>query len=160
MRCALDRRTRLPVGQKGRANAPARISVTKMRICSVQSARAAILGLQSSCRMPTPKPCRTCRRDRPGCCTRRARADHSRRGGLAHHARAQAPGQPHAGSAAACLPGTECRGKHLAIPAADHLSNSVFENYTAILDACQFAWRSLLNEFGRIASIASRDWTP
>ncbi len=34
----------------------------------------------------------------------------------------------------------------------------VFENYTAILDACQFAWRSLLNELGRIASIASRDW--
>jgi transposase len=41
-----------------------------------------------------------------------------------------------------------------------NLSNRVFENYTAILDACQFAWRSLLNEFGRIASIASRDWAP
>jgi hypothetical protein len=34
----------------------------------------------------------------------------------------------------------------------------VFKNYTAILDACQFAWCSLLNELGRIASIASRDW--
>jgi hypothetical protein len=34
----------------------------------------------------------------------------------------------------------------------------VFENYTAILDACQTAWRSLLNELGRIASIASREW--
>ncbi len=39
-----------------------------------------------------------------------------------------------------------------------YLSNRVFENYTAILDACQVAWRSLLNELGRIASIASRDW--
>ena len=39
-----------------------------------------------------------------------------------------------------------------------YLSNRVFETYTAILDACQNAWRSLLNELGRIASIASRDW--
>src|ERR1700716_1232392 len=37
-----------------------------------------------------------------------------------------------------------------------YLSNRVFENYTAILDACQTAWRSLLNELGRIASIATR----
>jgi len=34
----------------------------------------------------------------------------------------------------------------------------MFENYTAILDACQTVWRSLLNEFGRIASIATRQW--
>src|ERR1700726_1581821 len=39
-----------------------------------------------------------------------------------------------------------------------YLSNRVFETYIAILDACQTAWRSLLNELGRIASIASRDW--
>ena len=39
-----------------------------------------------------------------------------------------------------------------------YLSNRVFENYTAILDACQNAWLKLLNEIGRIASIASRDW--
>ncbi len=39
-----------------------------------------------------------------------------------------------------------------------YLSNRVFETYTAILDACQNAWRSLLNELGRIESIASRDW--
>lgn len=37
-----------------------------------------------------------------------------------------------------------------------YLSNRVFENYTAILDACQHAWRSLLAETGRITSIASR----
>src|SRR5664280_3276801 len=40
----------------------------------------------------------------------------------------------------------------------NYLGNRVFENYTAILDACQVAWRSLLNELGRIASIANRDW--
>jgi transposase len=36
-----------------------------------------------------------------------------------------------------------------------YLSNRVFENHTAILDACQNAWLKLLNEIGRIASIAS-----
>ena len=39
-----------------------------------------------------------------------------------------------------------------------YLSHRVFESYTAILDACQIAWRRLLSELGRIASIASRDW--
>jgi transposase len=39
-----------------------------------------------------------------------------------------------------------------------YLSNRVFESYTAILDACQDAWRKLLNETGRIASITTRDW--
>jgi hypothetical protein len=34
----------------------------------------------------------------------------------------------------------------------------VFAGYTAIVDACQNAWRRLLNEPGRIASIATRDW--
>lgn len=37
------------------------------------------------------------------------------------------------------------------------LSNRVFET-TAILDASQNARRGLLNQLGRIASIASRDW--
>jgi transposase len=39
-----------------------------------------------------------------------------------------------------------------------YLSNRVFESYAAILDACQDAWRRLLNETGRIASIATRQW--
>lgn len=39
-----------------------------------------------------------------------------------------------------------------------YLSNRVFDSYTAILDACQEAWRNLLDEAGRIASIATRDW--
>jgi hypothetical protein len=34
----------------------------------------------------------------------------------------------------------------------------VFKDHSAILDACQNAWRRLLNEPGRIASIATRDW--
>lgn len=39
-----------------------------------------------------------------------------------------------------------------------YLSNRVFANYRAILDACQDAWRALLHETGRIASIATRAW--
>ncbi|HEY4473440.1 MAG TPA: hypothetical protein VGN21_19870 [Stellaceae bacterium] len=39
-----------------------------------------------------------------------------------------------------------------------YLSNRVFKTYTDILDACQEAWQKLLNETGRIASIATRDW--
>ena len=40
----------------------------------------------------------------------------------------------------------------------NYLSNRVFKDHSAILDACQNAWRRLLNEPGRIASIATRDW--
>jgi putative transposase len=39
-----------------------------------------------------------------------------------------------------------------------YLSNRVFTSYAAILDACQDAWRKLLDETGRITSIATRDW--
>ena len=39
-----------------------------------------------------------------------------------------------------------------------YLANRVFKSYTDILDASQDAWRRLLNETGRIASIATRDW--
>ena len=40
----------------------------------------------------------------------------------------------------------------------NYLGNRVFTNYTAILDACQDAWRKLLAETGRITSIADRNW--
>jgi transposase len=39
-----------------------------------------------------------------------------------------------------------------------YLSNRVFKSYTDILDACQEAWQKLLDETGRIASIATREW--
>jgi len=39
-----------------------------------------------------------------------------------------------------------------------YLSNRVFPTYEAILDACQDAWRRLLDEVGRITSVASREW--
>lgn len=40
----------------------------------------------------------------------------------------------------------------------NYLGNRVFADYTAILDACQDAWRKLLAETGRITSIAQRQW--
>lgn len=39
-----------------------------------------------------------------------------------------------------------------------YLSNRVFDGYEAILEACCKAWNALLNEAGRIASIATRSW--
>ena len=39
-----------------------------------------------------------------------------------------------------------------------YLSNRVFAHYAAILAACHNAWRKLLQETGRIASIATRQW--
>jgi transposase len=39
-----------------------------------------------------------------------------------------------------------------------YLSNRVFDTYEDILDACQHAWRKLLVEVGRIASVATRQW--
>ena len=39
-----------------------------------------------------------------------------------------------------------------------YLANQVFADYTAILDACQDAWRKLVAEAGRITSIAHRQW--
>ena len=40
------------------------------------------------------------------------------------------------------------------------LSNRVFAGYTEIIDAACDAWKRLLGEAGRIASIATRDWVP
>src|SRR5712675_1669206 len=142
--------------KRARDRARQRISVTKMLIFLAQSVRAAILECNHHVACRHRSHAEACRRDQQGCCTRRPRADHSRPGGLAHHAQAQSPGKPHLGSAAARMPGTECGGKHLQYLRQTYLSNRVFENYTAILDACQTAWRSLLNELGRIASIATR----
>ena len=40
----------------------------------------------------------------------------------------------------------------------NHLSNRVFETYTDILDACEAAWKALVNEAGRIRRIGVRSW--
>jgi hypothetical protein len=45
-----------------------------------------------------------------------------------------------------------------ACPELNAAENRFFADYTAILDACQEAWRKLLAEAGRITSIAHRQW--
>ena len=40
----------------------------------------------------------------------------------------------------------------------NHLSNRVFDTYTAIVDACCDAWKALMRQPEKITSIASRDW--
>src|SRR5260221_10781377 len=40
----------------------------------------------------------------------------------------------------------------------NQLSNRIFENYDAIVDACCDAWNALIAEPGRIQSIATRSW--
>ena len=39
-----------------------------------------------------------------------------------------------------------------------HLSNRVFDNYKAVVEACSWAWNNLIAEVGRIMSIAARSW--
>lgn len=39
-----------------------------------------------------------------------------------------------------------------------YLSNRIFESHEAIVDACCKAWNKLLQETGRITTIATRDW--
>jgi len=88
MRCALtEERSGLPVAKR-LATAPAKGSAYEMLIFR-PVCPAAILELQSSCRMPT-QAMQTCRRDQSGCCTRRARADILDKR-MAHHPQAQAP---------------------------------------------------------------------
>ena len=41
----------------------------------------------------------------------------------------------------------------------NYLSNRVFENAQHIVEACCGAWNKLVNEVGRIRSIATRKWT-
>lgn len=40
----------------------------------------------------------------------------------------------------------------------NHLSNRIYENYAAIVDACCTAWNALVAEPHRITSIATREW--
>ena len=40
----------------------------------------------------------------------------------------------------------------------NHLSNRVFDSYTAFVDACCAAWNALIQQPNKITSIASREW--
>lgn len=40
----------------------------------------------------------------------------------------------------------------------NYLSNRVFDDYEAILDACQSAWNALISMPDRIKSVAAKSW--
>jgi hypothetical protein len=40
----------------------------------------------------------------------------------------------------------------------NYLAGRIFDTYDAIVDACSIAWKALIDETGRIQSIASREW--
>jgi hypothetical protein len=52
-----------------------------------------------------------------------------------------------------------CSGEYRQYLRQAYLSSRVFADYSAIVEAACKAWKKLLNETGRIASIATRQWT-
>ena len=73
---------------------------------------------------------------------------------LAHHAQIQGAEQPHHGIAATSLPGTRCRREHLAIFARP-TSPTGIQRLCRQSMLAEDAWRRLLDETGRITSIAA-----
>ena len=55
-------------------------------------------------------------------------------------------------------PGAQPGRERLAVSAPNWLSNTVFENYDAIIDAACAAWRNLIAQPETITSIGMRDW--
>jgi hypothetical protein len=66
--------------------------------------------------------------------------------------------QHHADLPALPLPGAQPCGERLAVSPPDWLSNTVLENYDAIVDAACAAWRKLIAQPETITSIGMRDW--
>jgi len=78
---------------------------------------------------------------------------------LAHDAGTQNARQHHADLAAFPLARTQPCRKHLAVYLRQNwLSNSVFENYDAIIDAACNAWNKLIALPDVIKSIGMREW--
>src|SRR5438132_4861265 len=160
MKCASDRRTVLSIsGQRQvRGHASRRISVMKTPICSARSVRAAIPVSRSSCRTPMPKPCRSTS-TKSAAVTAGAHALIILDKAAWHTTRKLKPPSnlTLVPLPPACpeLNAAENIWQYLR---QTYLSNRVFQNYGAILDACQDAWRKLLDEAGRITSVATREW--
>ena len=77
---------------------------------------------------------------------------------MAHHRQTQSPEEPHHHPAAIARSGTEPGGKYLAVLRANWLSNRVFEDYNAIVDAGCEAWKKLIAQPETITSIGMRKW--
>ena len=146
-----------PSGERGRANLP--ISATTTPICSALSARRAASARRSRCPMPTPKRCNSTLDEISRHVAKGAHAvlllD---RAGWHTTAKLDVPKNitpiflP---SRAPELNPVENIWQYLR---ANWLSNRVFENVDAIIDAACEAWRKLIAQPETITSIGMRDW--
>ena len=120
------------------------------------SARAATPALPSSCRRPTPRPCRRI--------SRRSAAPSAHallildKAGWHTTRKLNPPSNLTLVPLPPACPELNAAENIWQYLRQTYLANRVFADYTAILDACQDAWRKLLAETGRITSIAQRDW--
>ena len=161
MKCGSGKRTRWSTNgpRRARVRASQKTSAMKTPICLAPSAQAVTPAPPSSCRMPTPRRC----------------ANTSKRSAAPLHPAHTAwlfstkpAGTPRPDSRCRkTSPWCRCRRHVRSSNAAEniwqylrqtYLSNRIFKNYADILDACQDAWQRLLDETGRIASIATRNW--
>jgi putative transposase len=77
---------------------------------------------------------------------------------MAHHGQARRPRQHHANLPAVPRPGAEPGRNVWQYLRQNWLSNTVFENHDAIVDAAYAAWRKLIAQPETITSIGMRDW--
>lgn len=77
---------------------------------------------------------------------------------MAHHRQSHLAQEHHADPAAVPLARAEPLRAGLAISSANYLSNRVFDDYNAIIDAACEAWRNLLAQPHTITSIGMRTW--
>ena len=77
---------------------------------------------------------------------------------MAHHRQTQSPEEPHHHPAAIARSGTEPVENIWQYLRANWLSNRVFEDYNAIVDAGCEAWNKLVAQPETITSIGMRKW--
>ena len=130
-----------------------------MPMCSGPSARAGTPASPSSCRRPTPRPCRPHleaigRAVAPGA--------HALlildKAGWHTTRKLHSPGNITLVPLPPYSPELNAAENIWQYLRQNYLGNRLFADYAAILDACQDAWRRLLAETGRITSIAQRKW--
>jgi len=162
MKCGSGKRTRSSTNgpRRARVRASQKISVMKTPICSAPSAQAVTPAPPSSCRMPTRRRCANTLQ-RSAVPWRPAHTPWSfsiKPLGIPRASSRSRKTSPWCRCRQPVRNSTRRRTSGRQYLRQTYLSNRVFKSYTDILDACQDAWQRLLDETGRIASIATRDW--
>jgi len=157
--------------QRARAHARLRINVTRTPISLARSARRTTRARRWWCPTPTPRPCKSTLRRSAHPSPPRPTASSSCLSVIARNHLPVIDGAGWHKSGALGIP------ENLSIlflppyspelnPVENiwqylrqtYLSNRVFKNWEAIVDACCDAWNRLIAETGRIKSIATRSW--